>query len=469
VSIFISAVVFCVTVAMKTSVLATQDLYLHIATGRWILAHGAIPDHDIFSAGGMTGTPWVAHEWLTAVGYALLYDHLGWGGVLAATALALAVAVGALALNTADRLGPLGALVAALLAWGLCIYHLTARPHVIVLPLVVIWLVAHVDARRDNRTPSLYLIPVMTLWANLHGSYLFGLAFTALFAAEALFEAETIQRARTVILQWGVFLIAAVVAAIATPHGLRGLLFPFQLVYATSGLDALYEWEPSSLTNNAPLIMWCFLLLFVALLHGVRLPICRLIMFLLLLYMAFAHRRHTVLLGLAAPLLLQDAIGDMLRRSAPSWITNWRALAAPAIRLSMTGAALLAMGIAAFAGCRNLAERSDKFTPAAALNAVATSGITGPVLNGRIFGGYLIFRGYSPFVDGRIDMFSNEFTARFAALDQLPGLLKQYRIAWTIFEPDNPRLVLMDILPGWSRVYADEKAVIHIRSAVPSR
>jgi hypothetical protein len=453
---------------MKTRVLATQDLYLHIATGRWILAHGAIPNHDVFSAGGMAGTPWVAHEWLVAVGYALLYDHLGWGGVLAATALVLAIAVGALALNTADRLGPIGALCAALLAWGLCINHLAARPHTIVLPLVVIWLAAHVDARRNDRAPPLYLIAAMILWANLHGSYLFGLAFTALFAAEAVFEAETIPRARTAALQWSAFLVAGIVAAVATPHGLRGLLFPIQLVNATSGLETVSEWEPSSFTNNAPLILWCLLLLFVALLYGARLPVCRLIMFLLLLYMAFAHRRHTELLGLAAPLLVQDAVGDMLRRSVPSYISNWGALARPAIGLSIVGAALLAMSIAGFAGCRNVAERSDRFTPVAALNAVATSGITGPVLNGRIFGGYLIFHGYSPFIDGRIDMFSNEFTARFAALDQLPGLLEQYRITWTIFEPSNPRLALMDILPGWSRLYADENAVVHVRSAVPS-
>jgi len=40
-------------------VLASQDLYLHIAVGRWILANHSIPDHGIFSA-SMPDAPWVA-------------------------------------------------------------------------------------------------------------------------------------------------------------------------------------------------------------------------------------------------------------------------------------------------------------------------------------------------------------------------------------------------------------------------
>jgi len=66
-AIIASAFVFCVTVAMKAQVLASQDLYLHISIGRWILANHSIPDHGIFSA-SMPDAPWVAHEWLASVG-----------------------------------------------------------------------------------------------------------------------------------------------------------------------------------------------------------------------------------------------------------------------------------------------------------------------------------------------------------------------------------------------------------------
>jgi hypothetical protein len=457
------AVVFCVTISLRTQILASQDLYLHISIGRWILANRLIPDHGIFSA-SMPAAPWVAHEWLASVGSALLYDHFGWGGILAAVAALLAVAIGALTLNIAPTLGPLGALCAAVLAWGLCINHLVARPHVASLPLLVIWLAAHVRARRNNTVPPFYLALLMTLWANLHGSFMFGLVFTALFAAEAVFESKTSDDALAAGWRWSAFLGVGVLAAIVTPYGLTGLLFPLHMMTIGPALDTVYEWQPSTVTNNAPLLLWSALLLFLALLHGVRLPICRLIMFMLLLYMAFAHRRHTELLGLATPLLLQFAVADMLSRSAPGFTSRWGAFANSAVKLSLVGVGLLAAGIFAFAGCRDIVRGPDLYTPAAALAAVEARGIHGPVLNAQNFGGYLVFRGYQPFIDGRIDLYGNEFMARYTALDQLTALLEQYRVAWTIFEPANPRTAVMDNLPGWSRLYADDKAVVHIRS-----
>lgn len=461
-AVLAGAAVFCVTLAMKAQVLASQDLYLHVAVGRWIVAHRSVPDFGIFS-GTMADAPWVAHEWLSSVAMALLYDHLGWGGILAATACLLALAIGALTLNTVGKLGPFGALASAFLAWGLCINHLVARPHVVSLPLMVVWIAAHVAARRREAVPPLYLALLMTLWANLHGAYLFGLVVSAMFAAEAAFEAKTMKQAGQAVWQWCGFLGAAVLAACVTPHGPSGLLFPFRLINSTAALGTVYEWDASSLTNNAPLILWLLLILFVSLFKGLRLPVSRLVMFLILLYMAFAHRRHTELLGVLAPLLAQDALGGQLTRS-----TAFAAIALrPATRALAVGAALFAALFSTLVLCRDVRRGPDKYTPDAALAAVEAANISGPVLNAQNFGGYLIFRGYSPFIDGRVDMYGNAFMERYAALDQLKDLLERYRIAWTILEPANPRTAVMDALPGWTRFYADSSAVVHVRR-IPS-
>ena len=450
---------------MKAQVLASQDLYLHISIGRWILANHSIPDHGIFSA-SMPDAPWVAHEWLASVGLAFLYDHLGWGGVLAAIALLLAIAIGVLTLNVAATLGPVGALFAALLAWGLCINHLVARPHVAAMPLVVIWIAAHVRARRADGIPRFYLVPLMTVWANLHGSFMFGLGFTLLFAAEAIFESETIDRALFAALRWSGFLAACILAAVVTPHGLDGLLFPIQLVNAQGALDSVLEWQPSTTANSAPLFLWCALLLFLALWQGVRMPVCRLVMLMLLLYMAFAHRRHIELLGLAAPLLLQFTVADVLSRSSPSIMSQWGPFARPAVELSLAVVAMFVAGVFGVAGCAHVVRGPDEFTPAAALAAVEARGIGGPVLNAQNFGGYFIFRNYPPFIDGRVDMYGDKFMLRYAALSELTALLEQYRIAWTIFEPDDPRTVIMDRLPDWTRLHADDIAVVHVRTTL---
>jgi hypothetical protein len=130
---------------------------------------------------------------------------------------------------------------------------------------------------------------------------------------------------------------------------------------------------------------------------------------------------------------------------------------------------LLTAGIVGVFGCSHLTHEADRFTPAAALNAVITHGIPGPVLNEQNFGGYLIFRGINPFIDGRVDMYGNEFMLRYLDVNQLTSLLAQYHIAWTIFYPRNPRTAVMDNLPGWTRLYADEMTVVHVRQAAPSK
>jgi hypothetical protein len=128
---------------------------------------------------------------------------------------------------------------------------------------------------------------------------------------------------------------------------------------------------------------------------------------------------------------------------------------------------LLAVSASAVAAYRDPVHAPDRFTPAAALAAVQAQRISGPVLNSYNFGGYLIFRGYAPFIDGRVDMYGNTFVSRYFSLDQLPALLEQYRVTWTIFEPSNPRAIIMDNLPNWSRLYADEIAVVHVRTSAP--
>jgi len=89
--------------------------------------------------------------------------------------------------------------------------------------------------------------------------------------------------------------------------------------------------------------------------------------------------------------------------------------------------------------------------------------IEGPVFNDYAFGGYLIFAGIKPFIDGRY-FYGDAFIKRYAeavsvASDELPRLLAEYHIAWTLLGAKTPAVVLLDHLPGWRRLYADEVAV----------
>jgi hypothetical protein len=196
-------------------------------------------------------------------------------------------------------------------------------------------------------------------------------------------------------------------------------------------------------------------------------------MLLLLLHMALQHRRHGELVGLVAPLLLAPALAPQLRaltagRSAGPVDRSLAELAKPAsLRgVALAGVALVAVSAAVLHGA---AVRSDVAIPAAALAAVEAAHVTGPVLNDYGFGGYLIFAGIPPFIDGRAELYGDEFFKRYVQAmllesDELPNLLDQYGIAWTLIAPERPAALLLDYLPGWRRLYADDVAVVHVRT-----
>src|SRR5215469_8921786 len=97
----------------STALLNDPDTYLHIAAGRWMLAHGAPPSPDPFSF-TMAGAPWHPSEWLGEIALAAVYDIGGWSAVIVAAAACFGAAIGLLTWFVGRWLGPLPAGLVAL-------------------------------------------------------------------------------------------------------------------------------------------------------------------------------------------------------------------------------------------------------------------------------------------------------------------------------------------------------------------
>jgi hypothetical protein len=212
---------FGATLATAHNILTDQDPFWHVAVGHWIIAHRAVPHQDVFSF-SMAGTPWVAHEWLAEVVLAAVYDLGGWGGLVVLAALVLAASLAVLCDLLLRYLPAAAALIGTIGAFGLAIGHLHVRPHIFGLLLLVIWLGALVEARRQERAPPLAYALLMLLWANLHGGFILGLGLAALFAGEALFEANDRVSFWRAARAWGLFLVLSMLAALVTPNGMAG-------------------------------------------------------------------------------------------------------------------------------------------------------------------------------------------------------------------------------------------------------
>ncbi len=446
--------------------LGDGDTWWHVLTGEWILDHRAIPRTDPYSF-TMTGAPWTTHEWLSEVLMAGAFRAAGWSGVVALCAAATALAVLLLGHRLARDLAALPLTVVILVALGLVGTSLLARPHILALPVLTAWTIGLLDARGAGRAPSPWLLPLMAVWANLHGGYAFGIALVAPFALEALLSAPASGRVR-VALAWSAFGIAALGSALVTPFGLEGLLFPLKLLRMAS-LSEIAEWQPVSFATLNPLGVAILACLGFALYRPVRVPPVRLALLVGLVHMALTHSRHQILLGTIGPLILACPLAAALAtaRDGASKGTGRACASRPATAVVVA----VAVGLVSARVASPVVRVDGPASPIAAVAAVPEALRAEPVLNEYGFGGYLIWAGIRPFVDGRADMYGDAFLSQYGDATRSPGpvldrLIARYGIAWTILLPGDAVAAALDRMPGWRRIYADPYAVVHVRDGV---
>jgi hypothetical protein len=463
--VWIVPVVVTAAVSFAPPILGDADTFWHLAAGRWIIDHGQIPRADPFSF-TFAGRPWVAHEWLSEVIMAGAFQVAGWSGVMLLTGLSMGATAAIMARWLTRWLAPLSALATLLIGLGCIAPSLLARPHIVCLPVLALWTVALLDARRRGRAPSLWLLALMTLWANLHSSFIVGIGLVAAFGLEATLDRND-WRWRTV-LGWAAFGLGSVIAALQTPHGLEGLAFPLRVMTMRT-LPTISEWRGPDFLKLEPLEVAFLAGLFALLWRGVRLGAVRAALVLLLVHMAFQHVRQEVLLGVIAPLVIAEPLGRALDPSppAPAWRLFWPQLW-PRTALAL---ALLAAVVVTRLAAPTV--RTDGPTaPVTALAHVPAALRRAPVLNDYNFGGYLIFQGLRPYIDGRADMYGDAFVADNDQLQQgnasaLDHAANTYKIRWAILSPNRPLVGVLDHTDGWRRLYTDRYAVVFARAPYP--
>jgi hypothetical protein len=457
---------------LGAKVLGDPDTYWHIAVGRWIIAHQAVPHDGIFSA-TMPHVPWISQEWLAEIVLASLFDFFGWVGPVLATALCVAVALAMLLRVLLRSFEPVVALITAMLAYFLIMPHILARPHIFTLPVLVAWVAGLVQAREEDRAPSLWLIFLMILWANLHGGYIVGVGLAVLLGGEAVLLAPNWSARLLVSRSWMIFGAFLAFAVLVSPYGIDGVLLPLRISQMSFSLAQVVEWRSPDFQSFQPLELWIMLVLLAAFSVGWRLPLTRVLLVLLLLHFALRHLRLGEVLGLAAPLLAAPALVPKFGSGSTVWLDRGMARLAKPARVGgvmLAGAVLLIISTVVLP---RSAQPRSAITPAAALAAVRAAHVEGLVLNDYDFGGYLIFCGLEPFIDGRY-LYGDAFIKRYSEAvllesDQLPKLLNEYGVIWTLISPRLPAVVLLDHLPGWRRLYTDDVAVVHVRDSELAR
>jgi hypothetical protein len=264
-----------------------------------------------------------------------------------------------------------------------------------------------------------------------------------------------------IVQRWSLFAALAVVAASLTPYGPGILLAPANTLSLGSALSIIGEWKPQDFGKLGAFEVVLLLGVGYALLRGLTIPPIRIVVVLGLLHLALAQSRHADLLALLAPIYLAQPLAAQLNLRGDAM----SAMVAPRLVSGVVAIAVVAATV--FALTRDVAPVARN-TPAAAVAATALAQ-AGPVFNDYIFGGYLIHTGIAPFIDGRGELYGRTLMLRHhnaITLQNVPDLLRlleEYRIAATLLTPATPAVALLDRLPGWQRVYADDIAVVHKR------
>lgn len=444
---------FCfATFLFAPGVLNDGDTYWHIDAGRWMIDNRAVLRIDPFSF-TFAGHPWQTHEWLAEILMALAYVGGGWSGEVAMFAAVFALTGYLLGRHLSRWLHSFGLIAVLELSLACIAGSLLARPHLFALPLLEIWTAGLIFAREENRAPSWGLIAVMLLWANLHSSFLFGLALAVPFAVEAVWENPA---ARTATAKaWGLFVLAAVAVCLITPHGIGGLLFPLKLT-AMPSLVEIKEWAPAPLTGVQPFVLAAGMALMALFVRGAKIKPLRALLLIGLFYMALLHVRHQMLLAVVAPLLIAGPLAGETSASP------WHVFRSAALGFAVLFAVLLGLRFAF-----PLVRADGEATPAAAFAHVPEKLKSAPVFNDYGFGGYLIFNDVRPFIDGRAELYGEKFVHRYvriAAGDKavFAATLKQYRIRWGLVSSGGSAAGMLAARKDWRRIYADKYAEVYV-------
>ncbi len=241
--------------SMCIAPISNNDVFIHLATGRYVLDNGHVPETDPYSFTA-SDRDYVAHEWLSGVLFQLVFSVAGTSGLI----LFKTIVVGAafVLLLSASRLA--GARTSVLLPVSAVVLYLASarfveRPHVFsyLLAALYLWLLFRWrDGGRERRW-LWAILPAHVLWTNLHGGFVVGIALVGVFA---LGEGLHLVRSRLVgkgaiepVAPRDVALLAALVpgcvaASLLNPYGPRILSFPFELTRLGTFMQRIYEWQP---------------------------------------------------------------------------------------------------------------------------------------------------------------------------------------------------------------------------------
>jgi hypothetical protein len=473
--------------------LTDPDLWGHIRFGQVVLGAGHLTKNDPYSYSAF-GMPWHNHEWLTELLMGWLYNSFGvvglklWKFSCAASTIVLLV----------DAMGETGA-SASLQMSLLLLASLAIMPQMQFRPQMFSFLLMSATMAllaRDTyrgRAPIWLMIPILMLWANLHGGFIIGIAAFLVYTAVTAVTDRVRHRGCARGLRLSLLAIASVAATLTTPYGIGTWTTVVHALRNPITRNAVTDWQPMlfamghqwHLYHSGVIFYLCVLGVLIALALGlIMAPVTAdfglVAIALVMSVAAFAAVRNMPFAVIACVVPAAHHLGVASRRG------RVRALQRPLMELETSppaqkfersgmnqwvlaaSAAVLAIYLGLFS--THIAE--DSYYPAGAVTFIRTNHLRGNVLCNFGWGEYLIWH-LAPqtkvLIDGRYDTVYpysviEDYIRFIFALPGGPQILQRYPHDFILIPSDSPARRLVDNNPDWKLIYSDDHSRMYARA-----
>ena len=387
-----------------------SDLWFHLAIGRWILEHKALPLVDVWSY-TRNRQPWLQHEWLTDLLFGLVANTFGTNALVYVKWLLL-VATLLLLFRVVWRLAhePVSSYLSVLLGAAVAAPFLDLRPHLVTNLGYALLLCLTLPKRKL----PLYLPLLFLVWVNLHGGFFFGLLALGILLAPTIISGPAPDRMRAALIG-----LASALICLLNPNGIKAFAYPLKYAFdRTSAFKELDEWQRPFLAVGthsflypyaiALFVLAAAFLLFRRWQGKEDLNWAALGLVLLTLAMSLTSRRFIVLFALSQSLITGPALAVLIT-PVMRWIPK---LIAPALAAILGIIFLYPYPLAPYTFHYLTAE--DDF-PVDTCNYIEVNHLSGNVFSYYNWGGYLHLRTngrMKVFIDGRADTVYDSETFR---------------------------------------------------------
>lgn len=436
-----------------------NSMFVHLRTGIDIVDGLGIPRRDPYSFTAR-GEEWVVQSWLPELTYGWA-DRLGGAGLLVLQQAALMGALAWLIARLARTGSALRTLAAGGLALGAGIAYWSPRP--LLFGLLCMALVVLVVERRAS---PWWLVPIVWVWVNSHGSFPLGLVWLGAVSLGWWLDARRFpsDMARYV----GAFVVGLVVACV-NPLGPRLLTFALTAGEKREIFNNIVEWSSPNFQSGAGLFTLAFLLPALAVLVRARPPWRDVFVVTVFLALGLIALRNLAVLAIVLAAPLGRALAPPV--AVPADAAHERAPS----RTNLVFAAVLVIAALLF-GVGGATGRGidDRSYPVAALRFLSRAGLLREphrLATTDVVGCYLILRNgvdARVFVDDRVDMYPVAVSRDYIRLlHGEPGALRvldRYRIDTVLWDASRPLTTILSASPDWHRTYRRSGWVVFQRS-----